>query len=125
VSLRNFLVACLVLGVLGWWFSPHSPRRVSAPAGVVSNGGCPLPPRVGGGDAPLQTGVPASMSPFALPAATLKPLAGFSIQARVLSGEDYRMGREADLSPTDLALGWNRMAEDEVQSKLSISQSVR
>ena len=125
MNLRNFLIACLVLGALGWWFSPHSPRKVSAPAGVASNSGCPLPPRVGSDDAPLQTEVPGSLSPFALPAATLKPLAGFSVQARVLSREDYRMGREADLSPTDLALGWHRMAEDEVLSKLSMSQSVR
>ena len=125
MNLRNFLVACLVLGALGWWFSPHSPRKVSAPPGVASNAGCPLPPRVGSGDAPLQTEVPDSLSPFALPVATLKPLAGFSIQARVLSREDYRMGRESDLSPTDLALGWHRMAEDAVLSKLSMSQSVR
>lgn len=125
MSLRNFLVACLVLGALGWWFSPHSPRKVGAPAGVAGNAGCPLPPRVGSGDAPLQTKAPGSMPPFALPAATLKPLAGFSVQARVLSREDYRRGREADLSPTDLALGWHRMAEDEVLSKLSLSQSAR
>lgn len=125
MNLRNFLIACLALGVLGWWFSPHSPRRANAPAGVASIAGCPLPPRVGSDDAPLQTEVPDSLSPFALPAATLKPLAGFSLQARVLSREDYRMGREADLSPTDLALGWHRMAEDKVLSKLSMSQSVR
>lgn len=125
MNLRNFLVLCLALGALGWWFSPYSPRKVNAPAGVAGNSGCPLPPRVGNGDVPLQTEVPETLSPFALPAATLKPLAGFSIQARVLSREDYRMGREADLSPTDLALGWHRMAREEVLSKLSMSQSVR
>jgi len=87
--------------------------------------GCPLPPQVVAGAAPLQSDVPAAMPPFVLAAATLKPLAGFSVDARVLSREDYRRGRESELSPTDLALGWKRMAQDDVLSKLALSQSVR
>jgi hypothetical protein len=43
----------------------------------------------------------------------------------VLSREDYHLGREADLSPTDLALGWGRMRDDAVLSRLDISQSGR
>ena len=35
------------------------------------------------------------------------------------------MGREADLSPTDLALGWGPMREEAVVSRLDISQSNR
>jgi hypothetical protein len=69
--------------------------------------------------------VPASLAPFRLQAATLKPLAGFSVEARVLSREDYSVGREADLSPTDLALGWGRMRDDDVLSRLDISQGGR
>ncbi len=122
---RNFLVACLALGGLGWWYSSHSPRSVGAPPGVPSGADCPSPPSVGMGDAPLQSDVPDSLQPFALPDATLTPLAGFSIDARVLAREDYRLGREADLSPTDLALGWQRMREDAVLSELKISQSSR
>ena len=60
-----------------------------------------------------------------MPAATLQPLAGFSVEARVLSRENYRLGREAELSPTDLALGWQRMREDPVLAQLKISQSSR
>jgi hypothetical protein len=125
VNLRNFLIACLVLGVLGAWYSSHSPRSVGAPAGVSAVAGCPLPPLVSRGEAPLQSDVPASLRPFELTAATLQPLAGFSIEARVLSREDYRLGREADLSPTDLALGWQAMRDDAVLSQLDISQSSR
>ena len=55
----------------------------------------------------------------------LRPLAGFSIDARVLSREDYSFGREAMLSPTDLALGWGRMREDAVLARLDISQGGR
>jgi hypothetical protein len=125
VNLRNALIACVLLAAVGWWYSEHSPRRVDAPGGVATASGCPLPPLVGSDAAPLQSDVPDAMPPFALQAATLQPLAGFSADARVLSREDYRMGREADLSPTDLALGWQRMREDAVLSQLDISQSSR
>jgi hypothetical protein len=125
VNLRNALIACVLLAALGWWYSEYSPRRVHAPAGVATASGCPLPPPVGVDEAPLQTDVPDAMPGFVLQVATLEPLAGFSIDARVLSREEYRMGREADLSPTDLALGWKRMREDDVLSRLDISQSSR
>jgi hypothetical protein len=56
---------------------------------------------------------------------TIKALADFDIEARVLSKELYSSGREADLSPVDLALGWGAMSDSEVLSSLSISQSNR
>ena len=65
------------------------------------------------------------MAAFRLKPATLQPLAGFSVDARVLSREDYASGRESALSPTDLALGWQRMGDDAVLSHLAISQSAR
>jgi hypothetical protein len=49
----------------------------------------------------------------------------FALEARVLSREDYRRGREAELSPTDLALGWGPMATDDVLEAIEISQSNR
>lgn len=125
MTLNRLLFAGLLLGLLGWWFSPHSPRPVHAPAGVAGGTFCPPPPQVAAGAVPLQSEVPASLRPFAVPAATLTPLAGFSVDARVLSREDYAWDREAKLSPTDLALGWGRMADDDVLSRLSLSQSVR
>jgi hypothetical protein len=56
---------------------------------------------------------------------TLTPLADYEIKARVLSTEDYSMGTEAELSPTDLALGWGPMSDEAVLSKVDISQSNR
>lgn len=125
MNLRNFLFACALLGALGWWISSSGDPAGGTQAGAASSDTCPLPPGVRSGAAPLQTEVPDSLQPFQLPAATLQPLAGFSIEARVLSREDYRFGREADLSPTDLALGWLGMREEEVLSRLEISQSAR
>ena len=55
----------------------------------------------------------------------LTPLAGFKVEARVLGVERYRMGREADLSPLDLALGWGPMSDDSVLRQLRIAQGNR
>ena len=125
MGLRGWGLVVLLVTV-GWWYSPMSPR-VPAPAapadGVAIT--CPPPPRVERGAAPLQSPVPASLAPFRLEAAELQPLAGFSVDARVLSREDYLAGRESDLSPTDLALGWDRMRETSVLDRLEISQSGR
>lgn len=55
----------------------------------------------------------------------LTPFADFALQARILSRRDYRYGTEADLSPTDLALGWGRMSDTAVIDRLDISQGNR
>jgi len=56
---------------------------------------------------------------------TITPLQSFEIEARVLSVEHYSFGREAELSPEDLALGWGPMSDEAVLSKIDISQSNR
>jgi hypothetical protein len=119
-------VVIILLGAVGWWYSPLSPRI--PPVAALAPGAslaCPPPPRVVAGAAPLQSPVPGSMQPFALAAARLQPLAGFSIDARVLSRRDYSFGRESALSPMDLALGWNAMAAPGMGERLSVSQSNR
>jgi hypothetical protein len=53
------------------------------------------------------------------------PLAGFSLEARVLSRKDYGSGAEGEFSPTDLALGWGPMAAPGLAERLSVSQGGR
>lgn len=55
----------------------------------------------------------------------IKPLEPFEISARVLASKTYFTGRESDLVPVDLALGWGPMADTTVLNQLSISQSNR
>ena len=55
----------------------------------------------------------------------LKPLAIFSIEARVLHRKIYRYDMQAALVPVDLALGWGPMSDQRVINQLSISQSAR
>lgn len=124
---RRVLAIVVGLAVIGWWRSPLGPHRslaapAPAPGATVD---CPLPPDVADPAAPRQSPPVAGVGPFRLQAATLRPLAGFSVDARVLSRRDYDSGREADLSPTDLALGWGRMRDDAVLDALDISQSGR
>ncbi len=52
-------------------------------------------------------------------------LARFELDARVLSAERYRLGRESDLAPIDLALGWGPMSANAVLDTLDIWQGGR
>ncbi|MCP1651618.1 hypothetical protein [Pseudomonas nitroreducens] len=56
---------------------------------------------------------------------SIYPLEDFSIEARVLGREDYHLGREAELSPTDLALGWGPMDDPRILADIRISQGNR
>ena len=122
MSLRTWMLLGLVAAAIAWCTS-RTPDAPIAAAGASVR--CPPPPQVPIGGAPLQTPVPPGFGDIRLAPATLQPLAGFSVEARVLSREDYRLGRESDLSPTDLALGWGRMREDTVLQHLAIDQSNR
>ncbi len=73
---------------------------------------------------PRQT-APASTMPIQHGTYELTPLAGFEIQARVLSREDYFLDAGSDLSPIDLALGWGRLSDTAVIEQLNIQQSGR
>lgn len=75
-------------------------------------------------DAPLQS-EPADRATTRIGDFELTPLADFSLDARVLSRADYRLGTESELSPTDLAVGWGRMSDSAVIAQPDISQSAR
>lgn len=86
----------------------------------------PLPnltPGIAAAAAPIQDST--SKPEFVFGKYKITPLAHFNIKARVLAREDYRLDYEADLSPTDLALGWGRMSDPSVYHQLSISQGNR
>lgn len=125
MTARRPVVLLTVVGLLGLWLALPAPSAPAPPMASASVPACPLPPRVARGAPPLQAPVPPGFEGIGLEGARLQPLAGFSVEARVLGREDYRVGREADFSPTDLVLGWGRMAEDAVLAALDISQSSR
>lgn len=55
----------------------------------------------------------------------IQPVARYEIRAKVLSIERYRIGREADLSPVDFALGWGPMSDNAILKQLAINQGSR
>jgi hypothetical protein len=55
----------------------------------------------------------------------LKPLARFSLDARILHRKVYGYDRESKLVPVDLAVGWGPMSDQAVVDHLKISQSMR
>lgn len=75
------------------------------------------------GESPEQTA--SKDPPFALRGYQIRPLANFALRARVLSRENYRWDKGAELSRLDLALGWKRMADPAVYEALDISQGWR
>lgn len=104
---RVFAAALLLWGGYAWW----SARAVTQPPGVLA--------------AQLPEQTETGRRPFEFDGYHITPLAAYTIEARVLSRENYHLGREADLSPTDFALGWARMSDGDVLRHLDISQSGR
>jgi hypothetical protein len=75
-------------------------------------------------DEPVQTDI-ESAAPLRHGRWLLTPRASYDITARILSREDYRFDRLADLIPEDLALGWGPMSDNQVLAALDISQGAR
>jgi hypothetical protein len=82
------------------------------------------PPGVLVYDEPAQSPV-GNGTPWKVKDYTVKPLADYRIQARVLMSERYWMGREAKLSPIDLTLGWRRMSDQAVLDRISFTRQRR
>jgi hypothetical protein len=56
---------------------------------------------------------------------TIEALAEYDIKARVLSRNNFSLGKESKLSPFDLALGWGPMSDQSSIDKLKITQRDR
>ena len=114
-----------IVGLLCWTGYRGTAPKAAMSLAADSTVSCPRAPAFTDVDEPRQTDVAGNLSPFRLGDATVSPLAGFSLQARVLSREDYSLDAESNYSPTDLALGWGPMGEPGMAKRLSISQGSR
>jgi hypothetical protein len=68
---------------------------------------------------------PSQEKSFSFKGYKITSLADFTVKARVLSYKRYSSGKEAELSPIDLALGWGPMAADKNVDEISVSQRGR
>lgn len=103
-------VLAIALACFAYWYL-HRP--ITYPPGVLV------------ADEPSQIMLPKDTPAFSYSKFRLKPLAIFSIEARVLHRKIYRYDMQAALVPVDLALGWGPMSDQRVINQLSISQSAR
>ncbi len=115
------IVALLAWGSYQAWDS--RPHHVSV--GVARDFPLHFSPVLSLSDAPIQQRINTDGTHYQFDGYTITPLASFQLEARVLSTKGYNWGREADLSPIDLALGWGPMANVAVLSQIEISQSGR
>lgn len=74
---------------------------------------------------PMQVDLPNETPAIAHGRYQLKPLARFSLDARLLHQKRYRWDAEAELVPLDLAVGWGRMSDQAVLDQLKITQTMR
>ncbi len=116
--MKRIVVIGIILGTLWLTLGRTKPHKiVSAPPPVVVS-------MMSEREAPQQLAVQQSHA-FQVNGYELKTLAQFAVTARALSTQTYSSGREADLSPLDIAFGWGRMSEQSVIERLAISQSNR
>jgi len=120
----RWLWITLVIAVLGLFWAAGREPPVESVSGPGASLACPQMPSPAGLPAPLQIRVNDAPA-VRLGHHTIRPLAAFALEARVLGREDYRFDRGAALSPTDLALGWQRMSDQAVYERLDISQGGR
>lgn len=101
----------IVVIFVGWRYCSPDTIHYAAPDEVIDK-------------APVQAEV-ANLQPIPFDDYAIQPMAEFTLEARVLAREDYWLGRETDLSPTDLVLGWGEMADPDVVKQINIRQSGR
>ena len=120
----RWLLATLALLLAAlWWVAHGSTAPLAAGTAAGAAQACRVLVTPASLDGPVQTA--QGSGAFRVADATLTPLAGFSVDARVLAREDYSLDRGAAWSPTDLALGWGPMAAEGMAERLDVSQSGR
>lgn len=106
----RWLLLCLIM-LVGW--------RYCAPSSVVYQS-----PNTRIDQPPMQN-MPSQRAAFRHQQFEIKPLADFKLSARVLARKEYHLGRQADLSPTDLVLGWGALSDPNIIEHIEIRQSGR
>src|SRR5215831_9813372 len=99
----------VAMAILGYYYL-HRP--ITYPAGVLIE------------SEPDQVMIPNEEPAIPYRDYTLKPLAHFSLDARILHRKNYGYDRSAKLVPVDLAVGWGPMSDQAVLDKMEITQSM-
>lgn len=107
---KTYFALALVIVLLIYLFYPET--TITFPPGVTAP------------DQPKQTNL-NDKKIWSVGEFSVQALAGYDIKARVLSRNNFSLGKESELSPFDLALGWGPMSDQNIIDKIDISQSNR
>lgn len=108
IRIYSGIALLLVLAFAFDWF----PNEIKRPRGVLVV------------DEPEQNPI-ARPEPWRYKNYRITPLADFHLQARVLMAERYWLGRETQLSPVDLTVGWRLMSDQAILDQLDIYRGYR
>jgi len=107
---KGLIALAILIVVLIYFFYPET--VVTYPAGVTAP------------DQPKQTNI-SVIKKWESDEFYFNALTEYQIKARVLSRNNFSIGKESEISPFDLALGWGPMSDQSVIDKIDISQSNR
>ncbi len=107
---KILIPAALLIIILTYFFYPET--VITFPSGVTAP------------DQPIQVNISEERI-WIKDKFNFKALAEYKIRARVLSKNNFSLGKESEISPFDLALGWGPMSDQSVIDKIDISQSNR
>jgi hypothetical protein len=107
---KGLIALALLIVILLYFFYPET--VITYPAGITAP------------DQPKQINLVGTKE-WKLDEFSFRALAEYSIKARVLSRNNFSVGRESEISPFDLALGWGPMSDQSITDKIDISQSNR
>lgn len=107
---KLIFTAIIVIITFAYFFWPE--KVISYPAGQKAP------------DQPIQQNLRSSKE-WQKDEFNIKALAEYKIKARVLSKNNFSIGKESKLSPVDFALGWGPMSDQDVIDKIEVTQSNR
>jgi len=107
---KGLIALVIIIILIIYFFYPET--VITYPAGITAP------------DQPIQTNVQGAKE-WKLNDFNFKALAEYHLKARVLSRNNFSIGKESEISPFDLALGWGPMSDQNVIDKIDISQSNR
>ncbi len=107
---KIIFTSLILVVVVAYFFWPE--KVISYPAGQTAP------------DKPIQQNL-VSNKEWQQDEFNLKTLAEYKIKARVLSRNNFSIGRESKISPVDFALGWGPMSDQAIIDKIEVSQSNR
>jgi len=107
---KTLVASAFLIVILVYFFYPE--KVVTFPPGITSP------------DQPKQINL-TEAKVWTVGEFNIEALAEYDIKARVLSRNNFSSGKESELSPLDLALGWGPMSDQSIIDKINIAQSNR